>query len=154
QFALRGNVKQLIVGNAAPEEKREPRRQFQIAHSVRTAWRYLSWVALHAEKKLRTREHLAQGRCDSRIEIAFRAPFAEKRHRLVNFRLRDGAAVSAPHYCGQNLCGTLFFLRFTWSRWPANKQTAAAGCVSGAFWRIRPGNGNLVDGGRGARIPP
>src|SRR5439155_26231266 len=46
------------------------------------------------------------------------------------------------------------FLLFVLSGWPAYKQSAAARCVLRAFWRIRSGHRNLVDGGRRPRMPP
>src|SRR5262249_35166415 len=46
------------------------------------------------------------------------------------------------------------FLRFVRSGWPAHKQSAAARRVPGAFWRIRSGHRNLVDGRRRTGIPP
>ena len=39
QLALRGEVEQLVVGNAAPEEERQPRRQLEIADAVHRAGR-------------------------------------------------------------------------------------------------------------------
>ena len=97
QLAPNGGVEQLIVRDAAPQEERQSRRQFEIADSVDTARRYFLRVAFHAEQELRVGEHSAQRRCDSSVEIAFGAPFAIEGHRLVNVGFGDRPPIGAPH---------------------------------------------------------
>ncbi len=97
QLASNGGVEQFIVRDAAPQEERQSRCQFEIADSVDTARRYFLWVAFHAEQELRVGEHSGQRHCDSQVEIAFGAPFAIEGHRLVNVGFGDRPPVGAPH---------------------------------------------------------
>ena len=97
QLAPNGGVEQFIVRDAAPQEKRQSRRQIEIADPVDAVRRYFLRIAFHAEQELRVGEHSAQRRCDSGVEIAFGAPFAIEGHRLVNFGFGDRPPIGAPH---------------------------------------------------------
>src|SRR4030095_603811 len=149
-----GAVKQLIVWEAAPQEKRQSRCQLEIADSVDSVRCNFLGIAFHAEQEVWVDEHSAQRPFDSSVEIAFGTPFAIEGHRLVNFSFGDWPSIGAPHQRRENLSCTLFFLVLVLSGWPADQQPVAARCVLGALWRIRSGHRNLTDGGRRARMPP
>src|SRR5262249_57012699 len=80
QLAPNGGVEQFIVRDAAPEEKRQSRRQLEIADPVDAVRRYLLWIAFQAEQKLRIGEHCAQRRCNSVVKVAFGAPLSIEGH--------------------------------------------------------------------------
>src|SRR5687767_8907973 len=42
-----GGIEQFVVRDAAPQEERQPRGQFEIADAVDTARRHFLWVAFH-----------------------------------------------------------------------------------------------------------
>jgi hypothetical protein len=68
QLAPNGCVEQLIVRDAAPQEKRQSRRQFEIADPVDAARRYCLRVAFHAEQELRIGEHGGERPGDSGVK--------------------------------------------------------------------------------------
>ena len=70
---------QLVVGNAAPQEKREPRGQLEIADRVRRPGRHAGRLALDAEQELRADEQAAHGALDAALERATLASFAIER---------------------------------------------------------------------------
>ncbi len=69
QLALRRHVQQLIVGNAAPQEKRKPRRQIQIAHVIEAAGRHARRIGLGAEQELRARKDQPQRVLDPGFKV-------------------------------------------------------------------------------------
>ena len=53
QPAARGEVDQLVVGHAPPQEERQPRRQLEIAQLVDRARLRVGRIALDAQEELR-----------------------------------------------------------------------------------------------------
>src|ERR1700733_13451368 len=53
QLFGRGEIDQLLVRNAAPQEERQARRQFEIADLVGSAWRYFGRFDLRAINEIR-----------------------------------------------------------------------------------------------------
>ena len=68
QLALDRHVEQRIVGNAAPQEEREPRREFEIADAIRLALDGVRRLALEAEHEPRIDEHTRETLFDAGIE--------------------------------------------------------------------------------------
>ncbi len=66
QIALAGVVEQLLVGHTAPEEIRQPRRQFPVGDGMRGVAR--RFVDFDAEDEVRRREHRFQGESNARVE--------------------------------------------------------------------------------------
>ena len=150
QLAANRRIEQLVVGNAAPEEERQPRRQLQVADAVR-ARSDLVRVQLHAEEELGIDEHGAQGLLDAVIEAARGTPFAVEGQRSLDVLGGDRPAVGATHQGGENLpCASLFIARRIR---PADEEPLPARRVAGALRCVRPGDRHLVDGGRLAWMP-
>ncbi len=66
QIALAGVVEQFLIGHTAPEEIRQPRRQFPVGDGVWGVARLL--VGLDAEEEVRRRQHRFEGELNARVE--------------------------------------------------------------------------------------
>ena len=101
---LAGGAQQFRVRHAAPQEIREPRRQFVIAHRNRRLSRRRRLVALDAIEEIRRYQHRLQRRGDSFLERI--ALLARQRHIsevLLALRLAVGrTAERAPDETRQN----------------------------------------------------
>ena len=65
-----GMVEELVIGDAAPEEERQPRRQLQIAYAVRAVRPDTLGVALDAKEKLRAHEETLNHPLDATLEAS------------------------------------------------------------------------------------
>lgn len=65
QFTALGGVEEGIVGDAAPEEEREARGEFDVADAVGGAGSEASGIGLDAEEELRADENGAEGVFDA-----------------------------------------------------------------------------------------
>jgi hypothetical protein len=92
-----GQIEQLIVGNAAPQEKGEARRQLEIADPIRRVRRSADRVPFDAEQELRTDQHGRQGHLDARLEAAFRAGFPIELERPLEIGVGDRPPIGSPH---------------------------------------------------------
>ena len=64
---LHRQVDELVIGNAAPQEERQPRRKIEVAHPVRLRVAG-SRLALNPEQELRADEDAANRHLDARVE--------------------------------------------------------------------------------------
>ena len=62
------SVEQLVVGNAAPQEERQARRELEVADAVRPRRRGAGRIALDAEQELRADEQPLERQLDARVE--------------------------------------------------------------------------------------
>ncbi len=60
------SVEQFVVGNAAPQEERQPRGQLEVADAIGRARRDARRILLDAEQELAADQHRAQRRLDAR----------------------------------------------------------------------------------------
>ena len=99
------SAEQLVVGNAAPEEERQPRRQLEIAEAIGGARRHAGRVALDAEQELRAGEDAAQRQLDAARRTCPPPCGRARRTRAARCRSasRDGAAVGAARERRQDL---------------------------------------------------
>src|SRR6185436_8429315 len=65
---LRGEIEQLAVGDAAPEEERQARRELAIADAVHGRRRETGRILLDVETELRARENALQRFLDAALE--------------------------------------------------------------------------------------
>ena len=96
------SVEQLVVGDAAPEEEREARRELDVADRVRRSARGAFGLGFDPERERGARQNAAQRELDAGFEAAVRAPLLEKRHEPVDVAVHR-AAIGAPSERGQNL---------------------------------------------------
>src|SRR4030095_2179218 len=59
QFSLLGKSEQFVIGNAAPEEERQPRREFDVGDPMRSANRQGRWIAFKKDGELRLGQEFA-----------------------------------------------------------------------------------------------
>ncbi len=80
QPAASRHFEQLLVRNAAPQEKREPRGQFQIAQHVAIAGPHIDRVPLDPEQELWVDQQPLKRELDAIVKRAIAAAFGEERH--------------------------------------------------------------------------
>ena len=68
QLASLGGRQQLIVGNAAPQKERQPRRELEVADAIRRSGRGVRRIALDAEQELGADEQAPYRALDARVE--------------------------------------------------------------------------------------
>ena len=68
--ALHGEIEQLVVGDAAPQEKRQTGRQLEIADAIDTTCGGLRGIALDAEQELRAHQDAFEPLFDAGVESA------------------------------------------------------------------------------------
>src|SRR5262249_43139699 len=80
QLALRCQIEQFIVGEAAPEKERQPGSQLEIAQPIRHTSRDVRRLALHSEHETRRGENASKAVLDARVEAALLAACSIKAH--------------------------------------------------------------------------
>ena len=73
QLALARQPEQLVIGNAAPQEERQPRSQFEVADAIAAAGGTSGRIALDAEQKLRAGQNPLQRQSRCRLRSRRRA---------------------------------------------------------------------------------
>ena len=111
QAALGGQRQQFLVGNRAPQEERQPRRQFEIADGPRLSGREAGGVVLDAEDERRAREQAAQRQLDAGVERSLLPAFLEEGEQPRAVRRRHRTPIGAPRQRGKDLRGALRFRR-------------------------------------------
>ena len=69
ELALLGGLQELLVGNAAPQEERQARRQLEVADAIRGARGNVRRIALEPEHEVRVRQNPAQRHLDALVEV-------------------------------------------------------------------------------------
>ena len=111
QRALRRHPQELVVGNAAPEEERQARRQFEVAEPVDAAHRDVRGIAFHPEDEFRTGQNAAQREIDAAVERArFLAAARVEVQQDLHVVIGQIAAVGATRERRENLPRTRRFL--------------------------------------------
>ena len=126
------SVEQLVVGDAAPQEERQPRRQLEVAEAIH-ACRARRVAGSRSTRN--TNIGLARMRCSARLDARLEAAVAPARvverqqrpHVLVGHR----PAIGAPRQRRQDLPGARGPRRPR-ARWPAREDPAAARRVARA----------------------
>ena len=77
------HVQQLIVGNAAPQEEGQPRRQLEIADAIRRVRRDAGRIRLDAEEEVGAHQHARQGHLDAGVEAALGVALLVERQRAA-----------------------------------------------------------------------
>ena len=93
QLAARRRPDKLVVGQAAPEEERQPRRQLKAAHPVRPVGP--GGVALDPQQELGAHEEPAQGHLDALVEAAVGPALIVEAEQQVDVGAGGGPAVGA-----------------------------------------------------------
>ena len=92
-----GQVEQLAVRDAAPEEERQPRRQLQVVEAISLARLDAVRILLDAEEELGADQHGGQRHFHPRLEPVGGARRAVELERPLQIRVRDRPAVRPAH---------------------------------------------------------
>src|SRR5262249_1293694 len=151
QLLPRREIQQLIVGNAAPQEEREPRCELEIGHAIRRSGRCTFGIALDAEREERTRENAFEPALHSAIERTLLPPLLVHLENRLELRLRDWLPIGAAREVRQDLGRTRPFAPRLRSGHVAAfcghalEDGAAAWRVAGSFRIERSGHGECLD---------
>src|SRR5262249_7680430 len=96
-------VEELVVGDAAPEEERQPRREFQVTDTIRRARRQPGRLPFDAEEKLAAHQDSAQRRLDSRIKTRLTPRVAIELQYALEVRVADRSPIGPAHQRRKNL---------------------------------------------------
>ena len=132
QLALRRDVQQLVVRNAAPQEERQPRRQLEIADAIDRARRNRGGIWFAAEQELRARENQPQRILDADVEIPVIASWRSDRTRCS---VSTSASVTGRRYARRARVERIVLAHGASSRCvrgTADENPAAARRVAGA----------------------
>ncbi len=93
QPARLGEVEQLVVGDAAPQEEGQARRELEVADGVALPRRDPGRVALDPQHELGAREQPPQGHLDAGVEAALAPTLVEEPEEDIEIGRGDGAPV-------------------------------------------------------------
>ena len=141
-------IDQRVIRNAAPEEKRQPRGEFDIADSSTVA---VPRLGLGTEHERRTCQQAPQRQLNAGFKRALLAAFFIERKQKVQIGRRHRPPVRTLRERGENPPGAGLFL--PWVVGPANEDALAAWRVSRAARQERSEHGQGFDVGpaRGCR---
>ena len=88
QRSFRGQVEKRFVGNTAPDEEGQPRRQVDVAEPIRHVRRDSRWLALRPEEEFRAHQDAAERHFDARFEATLLGAGAIPRQGYGDFRSR------------------------------------------------------------------
>ena len=103
--ALAGNLQQLIVGNAAPQKERQPRRELEIADPVDGSRGHVVRIALDAEDELRAGQHPLKGDLDALFEVSVAPAHLVELEQPVDIRRSRHAAIRAARKRSKGFSG-------------------------------------------------
>ena len=129
QFAALGDIEQLVVGDAAPEEERQAGRELDVGDAVGRARRDAGRVRLDAKEELRIDQYRAEGHLDPGVEApALLAGGPVQLHRLPEVVARDRPPVGPARQAGDDAAGTRLLIARPARL--ADEDPAAAGRVA------------------------
>src|ERR1700678_265419 len=131
QFAAGGRVEKFVIGNAAPQEEREARREFQIADAVGRVGSSVRGIALEAIDELRIGENAAQRHLDAGFEIALITAGLIEAEEGFEIRVGDGPAIGVARERGDDFFGAGKLVTFASGM--ADENLTAAGSVAGTL---------------------
>ena len=153
QLPRDGRVEQLVVGDAAPEEERQPRRELEIGDAVRCVRREALRIPFHAEEELRADEDRRQRHLDAGVESVsgrLGARLLEQIERALQVGVGDRPPVGAPHQRCQDFSGRgVFVVRTGRLR---DEEAAARRRVAGPCRGVRTDDRNRIDRRLDARV--
>src|SRR5437773_1887594 len=145
KFPLRRQPEKFVVGNAAPQEKRESRRQFQIADAVFGSGGDTTRIALNAEKKLWRNQEPLKRHLDAGFKVSFRPAVSINIYERINILIRNGPAVRSTREVREYLSRAGFLL--IGAGWFANENGMAAWSIRCTSWIVRSNQCDAADGG-------
>ena len=143
---------QRVVGQAAPQEEREPGGELEVRHRIRAAGHRVDGIRLESEQEVGARQQVAQRALDASLEVLATGP----RVVVEPAQQRDvggggGPAIGAPREPGQDLGGARRLAGGGLRR--AEEDAPAAGGVARPAIAVRPADGHAADDGDGTGNP-
>jgi hypothetical protein len=105
-----GHVEQLLVGHAAPQKERQPRRELEVAEAIGGPRRRVRRVALEANQKVWIGEDSFQPELQARVESAITPAVRVKTEERPDFPIGDRPAIGAARDRRENPPGARQFL--------------------------------------------
>ena len=121
--AFVGQLQQLVVGDAAPEEERQTRGQLEVVDVERAARRLVRRLPFSAEDKGRRGQDAAERKSDPALERARAAPLAVERQQSLSFVGRQRPSVRPAGHRREDPGGARLLVRG--ARGSANEQPRA-----------------------------
>ena len=144
---MSGQIEERVIGDAAPQEKRQARSQRDVINTIRRVRDGIGRVGLEAEQELRARQDKLERRFDPGVEtpVTIAAALIEAQ-RLLEIAIFERPAISAPRESGEDLAGAgRFILRHIPNPSRRADQNLAAGrCLAHAGLVERPFDGQAV----------
>ena len=107
-----GHVEERVVGNAAPQEKRQPRGQLEVADAVDGRPRFAGRVRLDTEQEPRADKESFQRKLDARLEASCGAAGLIEAQQGPDVFLRDRPTIGTARERGKDLSDARFVLGF------------------------------------------
>ena len=92
-------IQELIVGNAAPDEERQSRRELEIRYLVDRLGRRAGRIGFDVKSKLRTCQNPLKCRSNASLEVAFGSARPIEPEQALEVRVGDVPAIPAPREC-------------------------------------------------------
>src|SRR6267378_547757 len=142
QFALLGCIEERVIGNAAPQEKRQTRSELNVTDAVYRARSDLRRVAFDAEEEAWTDQYSPKRHFDSGLKTSVFAPGLVQIEQRTQIRIRDGPAIGAARERAENVFGARILI----PRAATGEYSDAAGCFARTGGVVRTSNRNAADG--------
>ena len=140
--AALGDGEQLVVGNAAPQEERQARRQLDVADPVNGPGTRIRRIELHAENELGRHQDLLQRQSHARLEPAGPGALLVEGEELRQIVGSDRPPIGAVREAGDDLFRAS--LLFGGRRRMADENLVAARCCPRSLHIEGAGNRNAA----------
>src|SRR5262245_56860033 len=105
QLPADGRVEQLVIGDAAPQEERQTRRQLDVRKGVRRSRRDAGRIGFDLEQKIGAHEHTLDAGANARVEVSFSASGLIEAHERLDVVAGRRPPVRATRERRENLRG-------------------------------------------------
>ena len=144
QLASSREIEELVVGNAAPHEERQPRRQLEIAQTIDGARCCTDRIALDTKQKLGVDQDAFERRLDARFEATIGAAGLVERKQRLEVVVGDRAAERAARQRRENRPGAPRLVLVCRAVGLADEEPVAAGRLTWPRHRVRAIDGDAL----------
>ena len=95
QLPTGGHVEKLVIGDAAPQEERQPRRELDVGEAMDGCTRGVDRITLYTEEEIRADEQTHEGDLDAGFEVTLVTPAPVELHERIDVFGRGGAPIRA-----------------------------------------------------------
>ena len=137
------DVQQFVVRDAAPQEERQPGREFHIADAVGRVREEPRRVTLDAEQEVGVHEHPFERELNTGVEVPLAPPGRIELHQGRHFAVTDRPAIGPAGQPRENAARARRFVRRRGG--PADQNFAPTRRIARAVERIRTADRDLLD---------